>query len=525
MKHEQSGGPSPLSFPVISLLDIRQYAIIDGSKTQKHRSEHYSVWWMKQHPAYLEVDGATHPIGPDGCALIPPGSIVRLQPAGSIDGKLEAYEFSFSANEAAEALLGHTTAVFPASVEHVSGLYALLDQWGAFDGIGLLRLQVRFQELAVLLLEQREINSKFGAEREVEETIHYLHREYSKDIRIDKLAEQTALSRWKYNDMFKSMTGKTPVQYLTELRIDRAKQLLIGSDQRLKEIAEQTGFRDEYYFSRRFKQAVGVSPTQYVRMQSRDMRICSLHTLGDLLPLGVVPVGANRYIADHYGEHGQIIQPLGEPLDMEELLGLQPDLIVCLSYISRQYYDRLAAVAPTALLDWHDHLYTRINKLGRLLGRSYQAKLWIESYQKKAQLVRQQLKPYVQKEESAAAFVYHRKGLYVYGGHNFGHTLYEGLGFAAPERIKMLMTKEKSLKWKKIALEDVPLYAGDRVFLVVEDKDKNSKEFLDIVNSDAWNGLPAVRNRMSYIADHRWGLYDAHTLERHLDEMLQLLAH
>lgn len=521
MKHEQSDPSSP-SIPILSLLNIRQFDIAGGSNTQKYRSEHYSIWWIKQGSANLEVDGATHHLGPNGCVLVPPRSIAGLLPAAPVAGNLQAYEFVFMSNEAAAALIGYVTTVFSVSGECVSGLYAVLDQWGAAHGLALLRLQVRFQELVTLLLEQRDRSSKFGVEREVEETIHYLHREYSKDIRIERLAEQTALSRWKYNDMFKKMTGKTPVQYLTELRIDRAKQLLIGSDQRLKEIAEQTGFRDEYYFSRRFKQAVGVSPTQFVRLQSRDIRICSLHTLGDLLPLGVVPVGANRFLADLYGEEARDIQPLDEPLDMEKLLSLQPDLIICPSYMPEPQYDRLAAVAPTALLNWHDHIYARLYKLGRLLGRGDKAKLWIESYRNKARNIRQKLKPYVQKGESAAAFVYHRNELYVYGGHNFGHTLYEGLGFVPPDRVRMLMTK--SLKWKKIALEDISRYSGDRVFMAVENKDRHSNEFQEMLQSEAWGNLPAVGNKCSYIVEHRWGLYDALTLERHLDEMLVLLT-
>lgn len=523
MTHNQTGLPShPL--PLLSLLDIRRQIPSYEQMDQPPLNDAYSIWWIKQGFANVEIDGAKYTIAPGGCVLILPRSVVRLRSADSVAGILDAYDFRFTANETAEALIGRFPAVFSADSECISRFIDLLDGWAAVDGLARLRLHIRFQELAVLLLEQRESSSASGVEREVEKTIEYLQREFSKDIRIEKLAEQTALSRVKYNDIFRTMTGKTPVQYLTELRIDRAKQLLIGSDQRLKEIAEQTGFRDEYYFSRRFKQSVGLSPIQFVRLQSTDLRICSLHTLGDLLPLGVLPVGTNRSFADLYGEETRDIQSLEEPLDMDKLLALQPDLIVCPSYMPRQQYDRLAAIAPTALLDWHDHIYTRLNKLGRLLGKSYNVKVWIETYRNKAMHVRQALQPHLQKGESAAAFVYHRKGLYVYGSHNFGHTLYEGLGFNPPDKIRTLILKEKSLKWKKIAPEELPRYAGDRVFLAVEKTDRHSADFLKLLHGDAWRCLPAVQKNRSYIVDHRWGLYDALTLERHLDEMLALLT-
>lgn len=344
MTHIQSGSPSR-PFPLLSLLDIRRHSLPYGQHDQNHQSENYSIWWIKQCSARVKIDGEMYPIASGGCVLISPRSDVRLLSADLTSGNLEAYNFQFTANETAAALIGRITTVFPADAECISRLMDLLDGWGEVDGLARLRLHIRFQELVVLLLEQREKSFTSSVERDVEKTIQYLQREYSKDIRIEKLAEQTALSRVKYNDIFKTMTGKTPVQYLTELRIDRAKQLLIGSDQRLKEIAEQTGFRDEYYFSRRFKQSVGLSPIQFVRMQSSDLRICSLHTLGDLLPLGVLPVGTNRSLADLYYEETRDIQTLDEPLDMDKLHALQPDLIVCPSYIPKQQYDRLT-VSP-----------------------------------------------------------------------------------------------------------------------------------------------------------------------------------
>ncbi|CAG7651319.1 HTH-type transcriptional activator RhaS [Paenibacillus solanacearum] len=522
MKREPSERSSR-PIPSLSLLDIT-ILCQDERKLYSQQCEHYSIWWIKPCGANLEIDGEMHAIGPGGCVIIPPRTAVRLQPDVSMDGKLEVYDFRFTANEAAAALIGQALMVFSACAEWAAGIGVLLDQWEAVDGLVLLRLQARFQELAVLLLEQRQACTPLGVEREVEETIHYLNREYAKDIRIEKLAERTALSRWKYNDMFKAMTGKTPVQYLTELRIDRAKQLLVGSGQRLKEIAEQTGFRDEYYFSRRFKQSVGVSPTRFVRIQSRAARICSLHSLGDLLPLGIVPIGTDRNLAEQGCAETRNIQSMEEPLDMEKLLALQPDLIVCPSYMPRQHYDCLAAIAPTALWDWQDDIYVRLGKLGRLLGRSAKAKEWIETYRNKALSARRKLEAYVQPGESAAAFVYCRKGLYVYGGHNFGHTLYEGLGFVPPDPVRTLMAKEKPLKWRKISPEDLPLYAGDRVFMAVENQDRSSRPFLEMLKSETWNRLQAVVNQRVYIVERRWGLYDALTLERHLDEMLLLLT-
>jgi AraC-like DNA-binding protein len=65
---------------------------------------------------------------------------------------------------------------------------------------------------------------------------------------------------------FKSITGKTPIEFLTKVRIDHACYLidLYKNMLSLSDIAERCGFSDYIYFSRRFKQKMGVSPKQYM---------------------------------------------------------------------------------------------------------------------------------------------------------------------------------------------------------------------------------------------------------------------
>ncbi|HYF48102.1 MAG TPA: AraC family transcriptional regulator [Planctomycetota bacterium] len=64
--------------------------------------------------------------------------------------------------------------------------------------------------------------------------------------------------------LFRQATGKTPLEYLTQLRMDEACQLLKVGGFSVKEIAARVGFSDPYYFSRTFKQVMKVSPTEYL---------------------------------------------------------------------------------------------------------------------------------------------------------------------------------------------------------------------------------------------------------------------
>jgi iron complex transport system substrate-binding protein len=408
--------------------------------------------------------------------------------------------------------------------EFLEDLYRNRYSGGALESF---RMNVRFQEMIAILLEQNRTGKpKADALQAVERTIAYMHRSYDENISIEQLVQEAGISRWQYNALFKSLTGTTPIDYLTELRINRAKSLLLLPGQQLKDVSARAGFRDEYYFSRRFKQTVGISPKQYAQANARQPRILSLQYLGEVLSLGIKPVGANQSLLKQFHHEAGGVHGIEEPLDAETILKLKPDLILFPNFAPRQLVEQFAKVAPAVEVNWHDDVYSRLTKLGELLGRRKEARNWISRYEAKAKRTRELLASYVHASETATAFIYdgsHRK-LFVYGAHNFGHTLYRALHFDPPDKVKTLMGQHKSFRWTAIDLESMADYAGDRIFLAVTEDEPALEWARGFVTSEHWRKLPAVQNGRSYVVEHKWGLYDPITLESHLDEMVRLLA-
>lgn len=85
------------------------------------------------------------------------------------------------------------------------------------------------------------------------------------DINIGDMAEAVHISRSGLNRKMKSALGMTPLDLLREARIKRACQLLESGELNVSEVAYHCGFADPKYFSRCFKQTMGVSPTEYKR--------------------------------------------------------------------------------------------------------------------------------------------------------------------------------------------------------------------------------------------------------------------
>jgi AraC-like DNA-binding protein len=83
------------------------------------------------------------------------------------------------------------------------------------------------------------------------------------------LAQEFGVSYSWFRRAFVAHTGLSPHQYLLELRLVRARNLLVETEFAVKEIAMQTGFEDEHYFTRLFRQKLNFTPSEWRRRSRR----------------------------------------------------------------------------------------------------------------------------------------------------------------------------------------------------------------------------------------------------------------
>ena len=109
---------------------------------------------------------------------------------------------------------------------------------------------------------------KFKGSREhIDDPIHkvqqWLDHVYREKISVRAMAKHSGLNERTFLRRFRKATGEAPLEYLQKMRIEKAKQLLVGSDQTLEEITTAVGYVDLSSFRRLFQQVVGISPTTY----------------------------------------------------------------------------------------------------------------------------------------------------------------------------------------------------------------------------------------------------------------------
>lgn len=97
----------------------------------------------------------------------------------------------------------------------------------------------------------------------------YIVKNPERRVDTEELAELFDLSRPYFCKKFKEETGQTPAQFVLELKLDRAKQLLARSNRSLAQIADQLAFSSQSHFQNAFKRHAGMTPAQY-REESRN---------------------------------------------------------------------------------------------------------------------------------------------------------------------------------------------------------------------------------------------------------------
>ena len=94
----------------------------------------------------------------------------------------------------------------------------------------------------------------------VDGAILYMQQHIDENISLNELSKHYNYSVSRFSNLFRQKTGYAPIDYFIQLKMQKASQLLDFTDRSIKEVAATFGFDDPYYFSRRFRKVVGLSP-------------------------------------------------------------------------------------------------------------------------------------------------------------------------------------------------------------------------------------------------------------------------
>lgn len=106
-------------------------------------------------------------------------------------------------------------------------------------------------------------SDKIEIPKSLQKPLEAMRLYYEKPLRVAELAKMAGMSVTNFFRHFKAATGTSPIDWLRRERVNQAKRMLIETGHSLADIAEKTGYYDQFYFSRDFKRMTGVTPSQY----------------------------------------------------------------------------------------------------------------------------------------------------------------------------------------------------------------------------------------------------------------------
>jgi iron complex transport system substrate-binding protein len=264
-----------------------------------------------------------------------------------------------------------------------------------------------------------------------------------------------------------------------------------------------------------------------VEIPTNPKRVITDFYLADLLALGVKPVGSiqmslnNPYIKDKV----EGIEDIGTPVSIEKVLSLKPDLIIMQS---DENYEKLSKIAPTVVIPYASEgdFYAELRKIADLVGKKDEAEKWIQSFEKKAEEARYQLKDIVREGETFGLYELQEDKLWVFGDNwgRGGQVIYKALKLSPPEKMQELM--KQGTQYKELSLEALPEFAADNMFVTTwSAQGSNDKKLEELKNSPIWKNLDAVQNNKVYEMKFDDMYYaDPYSLEGQLDLMVEKIV-
>ena len=476
----------------------------------------------------------------------------------------------------------------------------------------------------------------------LDQAVRYMHDSYNRPFTLDTLSETLGTSPRTLSRLFRMRLQTSPAQYLVQIRMDKARELLLDTEATLHDIAAAVGYPDAYSFGKMFKKHFGNPPVRYknaVQAASpwRDMpsalsaydiaregtlryiiddnhyqydlkgassmsrtakpslmltlllcftivlsacssgntgsnaagnaspspasspaatspatlspdhtaaeaqtrtiatvkgdievpadpqRVVVLYLLGDVLALGIKPVGVSDVSEGAaFEEELKDVQKLGNWFEAspEVILSLEPDLIIV---PSEETYEALHSIAPTVLVPYETMTTDeRVGFIGHIFGKENQATTLLNAFNSKVEESKQKLQDAgilgstisIMEGGSDRSMVVVMSKQYGRGS----QVIYEYLGMKAPEPVQTQIDSKSDIGGESVSFEVLADYSGDYIFR------SSYNGMADLTGDPLWNGIPAVKEGRLMNIDFGLSYYsDIYSLNAQLDFIVEHL--
>lgn len=474
----------------------------------------------------LYLDLTRHRLGPESVYLAAPGQTLGLRPGDGRARELYIVRFDVrleSGEPARLPLCGMLSCDEDGALrQRCSLLAACMDSGSAIERY---RGEALLHEMLHLVWAKPDVRPEAGARAALERTLAYMDTHYAEPLTIERLAQMAEISPKYYVDLFKKAYGRSAIDYLTEVRLNEAKRLIARSEARLSDIAHRIGYQDEFYFSRKFKQHMGMPPAAYRKSKRLKIAAYMPHITGHLIALNRHPHAAPlhpKWTPSYYAEHRHDISlHLNAYMadrdwrsDIHALAVSVPHLIVATDAVSPAEREALAPIAEVLLLRESDSWREQLRQLSDRLGERDEAEAWLDRYERRRAAAGRQLRK---------AFSSERILVLSYRRDRFTAWPIRGIAELLGDELGLSLAGAPAEAGRAMTLEDIAAIDADWLWMNIKQESATLVRWRAIEASEAWQNLPAVRRRrVRLLSSDPWREYSACAMERKLEDLLRI---
>lgn len=237
--------------------------------------QHHEMIFVSEANDHITIGGTRYPMRKGMLFYIPPGVEQAIEPHDQSPEHYMTVHFSASRvrlnSEEKLELQEKIRALKQPSAQKLKDYAPLeelfekmLDTWnGKGPGYEFITGSYLRQLLIWLSQNNKRQNKNYAISVKVDHLIEYMRQNINREVTLEELSGIAGLSRFYLSKAFKEITGYPVIGYFNKMKIDKAKELLVEGNKKVKEVAYELGYANEFYFSRTFKRIEGISPSEF----------------------------------------------------------------------------------------------------------------------------------------------------------------------------------------------------------------------------------------------------------------------
>lgn len=249
-----------------------------GYSFQNHEHSEVEVFYVKSGCCVASVEGNYVPLKEGDCLVIRPFVRHGMTVDAKVPYTLAQVEYTMTySTEYADGISILNTNMSYVKLDNCQNICNIITNISRYYRqspiTDLVQTQIELSMAQLMLelsyhLDLRNQNLKHDKElnKHVQMILNYLNEHYEEDLNIEEIAEKFSISSRYLRRIFEKEIGMSCNNYITCVRIGKAKELLWNTSKSITDIAMMTGFNSSQYFSRVFQQSTGIQPSKYRNM-------------------------------------------------------------------------------------------------------------------------------------------------------------------------------------------------------------------------------------------------------------------